>query len=326
MDGHAVVVHRLPGVPLPRKSSTAPAEPALPRSKRFRVPRKLGRVALNFVFVAAVACAVMMIGPAVLGFHRYVILTGSMTGTYDRGSVVFDRPTPVSDLKVGDPITYAPPPGFTTGDQSRVTHRIFAITRGVNGARIFKTKGDANQRPDVWTFTLNQPMQDRVVAHVPDVGYLFLLLSLREFRFVLVGVPALLIGLFLLRQVWRQGGEEVRRQKLAERGWRALPDAGSGAVLPPLDTPVADRIPPQLDLRLKRLRAGPAGGAARPDVALRPRLDLRLPLRVGRLASALTANAHPDLSSPVGHEQLGPGASIATIRLLVTREIYVSTK
>jgi signal peptidase I len=320
VDGHAVVVHRLPGVPRARTSSAAPAEQAPPRAKRWRWPRKVGRIALNLVFVAAIACAVLMIGPAVLGFHRYVILTGSMTGTYDRGSVVFDRPTPVSALKVGDPITYAPPPGFTSGDQARVTHRIFAITRGVNGARTFKTKGDANQRPDVWTFTLNQPLQDRVVFHVPEVGYLFLLLSLRQFRFVLVGVPALLIGLFLLRQVWRQGGEEVRRQKLAEQGWRALADPGTGAVLEPLDGPVADRLAPRLDLRLEPLRARAAGGAAQRRIAARSRLDVHLPLRVGRLASARAATAHPDARPSVDHGQLLPGASVATVRLLVPRQ------
>jgi hypothetical protein len=33
-----------------------------------------------------------------------------MTGTYDVGSIVFDRQAPTSSLRVGDPITYAPPP------------------------------------------------------------------------------------------------------------------------------------------------------------------------------------------------------------------------
>ena len=34
-----------------------------------------------------------------------------MTGTYDRGSLVFDEVVPVDDLKVGDVITYRPPAG-----------------------------------------------------------------------------------------------------------------------------------------------------------------------------------------------------------------------
>ncbi len=108
---------------------------------------------------------------------------------------------------MGDPITYYPPPGFTS--QTRVTHRIWWIQRGANGERVYKTKGDANKHPDVWKFTLNQRTQDEVVFHVPEVGYVFLLLSLRDFRIALVGVPAIVIALMTLRALWiegRQGG------------------------------------------------------------------------------------------------------------------------
>ena len=43
------------------------------------------------------------------GFQRYVITSGSMTGTYDRGSLVFDRVVPTSSLREGDVITFTPP-------------------------------------------------------------------------------------------------------------------------------------------------------------------------------------------------------------------------
>jgi hypothetical protein len=46
----------------------------------------------------------------------------------------------------------------------------------------------------VWKFTLNQSTQDVVVFHIPDIGYVFMLLSLRKFRIVLVGLPATIIG------------------------------------------------------------------------------------------------------------------------------------
>jgi signal peptidase len=220
-----------------------------PRPRRLRVPRKLARLALNLVFLAMIVCAGLMLGPAALGFHRYVILTGSMTGTYDRGSIVFDRQVPVSELKVGDPITYSPPPGFTS--QQRVTHRIWWIGRGTGGQRVFKTKGDANKAPDAWKFSLSQPTQDRVVFHVPYVGYLFVLLSLRNFRMVLVGVPALMIGLWILRALWRDAGEEARRQKLAEMGWQQVADPGAEIALAPLASPAAHLLPVRLDLRLQ---------------------------------------------------------------------------
>jgi len=37
-------------------------------------------------------------------------------------------------------------------------------------------QGDANKAPDAWKFTLNRPTQDRVVFHVPYVGYVFTML------------------------------------------------------------------------------------------------------------------------------------------------------
>ena len=193
MDGHAIVVRRLPGVPLvDAVPESAGAKPSRPPRRSLRLARRAGRMALNCVFVAMMASVLVVLGPAVLGFHRYVILTGSMTGTYDRGSIVFDRPTPVSSLKVGDPITYSPPHGYTS--QQRITHRIWWIGRGTGGERVFMTKGDANKKPDAWKFTLDQPAQDRVVFHVPEVGYLFMLLSMRAFRIALIGLPALIVG------------------------------------------------------------------------------------------------------------------------------------
>ena len=48
-------------------------------------PVKRARQALmNLLLLAVTAAGVLMLGPAALGYHRYVILTGSMTGTYDR--------------------------------------------------------------------------------------------------------------------------------------------------------------------------------------------------------------------------------------------------
>jgi signal peptidase I len=316
VDGHTITVGRLPGVrpavPFDGETLAAPVSKP-PRSPRSRAA---ARIALNIVFVAMLVSAAVMIGPAAAGFHRYVILTGSMTGTYDRGSIVFDRPVPVSGLKVGDPITYSPPPGFTS--QARVTHRIWSIQRGVSGARVFKTKGDANKRPDIWTFTLNQPMQDEVAFHVPKVGYLFLLLSLRDFRIALVGLPALIIGLILLRQLWRDGGDEARRQRLARQGWQLLIDPGYTAVLAPIDVPAAEQFPAWLDLRLRPRRPSPTGRRARQPRAQRPCIDVRRPLRVGRLTSAqLGRRPAEGERSPAAQDR--PASGVTLSRLRVTR-------
>jgi signal peptidase len=148
------------------------------------------RILLNLTMVLLFGIAGVMLVPAALGYHRYIILTGSMTGTYDPGSLVFDKPVPTSSLKVGDPITYAPPPGASP-NHALVTHRIWRIYPGPGGQRAYRTKGDANPAPDVWKFVLPQSTQDEVKFHLPYVGYVFELLSVRQFRTVLIGIPAL---------------------------------------------------------------------------------------------------------------------------------------
>jgi signal peptidase len=128
-----------------------------------------------------------------------------MTGTYDRGSVVFDDVVSVNALKVGDVITYRPPAG--DGPDHLVTHRIAAITVDRNGNRTYRTKGDANQAADPWTFSLAGPSQARVRAHVPYVGYVIAALSERRLRMLVIGIPALLIALSSLAGLWRESSE-----------------------------------------------------------------------------------------------------------------------
>jgi signal peptidase I len=93
----------------------------------------------------------------------------------------------VSALRVGDVITYTPPPGAPI--QSRVTHRIVSI-RG----RVLVTKGDSNRSRDPWSFTPRGRTEARVAFHLPLLGYVLAALSLRWLRMLIVGVPALLVG------------------------------------------------------------------------------------------------------------------------------------
>jgi signal peptidase I len=318
VDGYAVAVKRLPGVP--RAESEPDADPAAPveRSLGRRVLHKLGKLGLNLVFVAMLGCVAVMVGPSVAGYQRFIIMTGSMTGTYDRGSIVFDKPVPTASLKVGDPITYDPPPGFTS--QGRVTHRIWRITRGKDGVRVYKTKGDANQSPDIWSFTLPRPTQDKVMFHIPEVGYLFLLLSLRNFRLILVGVPAVLIGLWELSKLWREGGAEVKRQKLAAVGWRQLTDSGSGAVLAPLDVVAADRHFAVLDLRLPARRKA-SSDIPEPVPPRRVRLRAGTTLRINRFGTERPLRSGSDRRQPSGDaDRIGFGVG-ATTRPLRIRKL-----
>jgi signal peptidase len=179
-------------------------EPTRPR-------RRLGSAVATVLCAACLALAGLMLLPGFFGYQRYVITSGSMTGTYDRGSVVFDEVVPVSDLKVGDAITYTPPPG--SGPSGRITHRIVWIGSDHFGRRALRTKGDANEVPDPWTFTLDGAKQARVAFHVPYVGYVLSVLAIGQARMLLIGLPAVFVALAVLAAFRRDARRSAAAQE-----------------------------------------------------------------------------------------------------------------
>jgi signal peptidase I len=188
------------------------------RSRWSRIGGVLNTVGLILVFTIAG----LMVVPSVLGYDRYVIVSGSMEPTIGTGSVVYDKPVPVEDLEVGDIITFVPPPEFD--HDLPVTHRIYEISTTAPGTEVdgktvpagtrqFRTKGDANEDPDPWKMVLDQPEQARVEHHIEYLGYIYGFLSNRWAQLLLIGLPALLIGIVLIRALWREAGESVRRER-----------------------------------------------------------------------------------------------------------------
>lgn len=139
---------------------TAPRPPA---------PTPWGRLALLVVLLGPVTLLVLL--PIGLGLDRYVVTGGSMDGDRDggisRGSLAFERVVPLSDLRVGDVITY-PRPGAAEGD-AMVTHRI--VSTGPGGV---VTQGDAMSAPDPWRLTSGHATVSRVEFVVPWVGWAYL--------------------------------------------------------------------------------------------------------------------------------------------------------
>lgn len=169
--------------------------------------------------VATAAClllAAAVLLPALLGVERYAITSGSMAGSYDRGSILYARDVPTESLRVGDVITYSPP--GAAGASGLITHRIASIRRDADGSPVFRTKGDANPVADPWQFTLERPTQAKAVFSVPYVGYALAALGVRHVRMLLIGLPALLVAVGILVGLWRKAGEEVRRREEALQG------------------------------------------------------------------------------------------------------------
>ncbi len=160
------------------------------------LPFRLSRLVVNLVLLAVTVGAAAYLVPTVLGYERYVITGGSMAGTIEKGSLVFERPVPVGDLVEGDIITYLPP--AESGVATLVTHRIKHIGTAPSGRPLYRTQGDANPDPDPWRFSLTAATQPVAEFSVPYVGYAFIALADRETRMLVVGVPAVLVGLLSL--------------------------------------------------------------------------------------------------------------------------------
>ena len=162
--------------------------------------RALRRTLAVLLPTVAFGLAALMVVPGVFGYERYVITSGSMTGAYDRGSVVFDEIVPVASLRAGDVITFAAP----VPPHELVTHRIASIRADRDGRPAITTRGDANPIADAWTLTPNAPRITRVAGSIPKIGYVLAALTLPTVRLLGIALPAGLIALLLLAGLWRE--------------------------------------------------------------------------------------------------------------------------
>jgi signal peptidase I len=156
------------------------------------------------VLVFAIVLVIMVI-PAVMGLQRYVITGGSMTGTIPKGAVIYSELIPTSELKAGDVITFVPP-----GQTGAVTHRILSIKQGENGKLVYETKGDFNDFVDPWDMNLEDPRAARYSYHIPTVGYALMLLSIKQVRMLVIGLPAIVIAVSMLVSLWRAAGPQAQ--------------------------------------------------------------------------------------------------------------------
>ena len=173
------------------------------------------RLVRNLAFYSALAAGLvfatlLVVIPKLGGYETYVITGRSMTGTIDRGALIYSRPVPVAQLKAGDIITYEPP---DVGEP--VTHRIIAVTTGQDGRPVFRTQGDNVPNPDPWKAVPTTPRVPRYVFQVPLFGYAVALLATPLVKLCLLLVPAIIVAGSILLRVWSQAGEELAGTKPA---------------------------------------------------------------------------------------------------------------
>src|SRR4051794_590725 len=228
----AVLPVRRPGAALalpPERRTTTLAAARRPDLARTLLAATARWFVRGLVVAAALAFAVLAVGPHVLGYRTMTMLTGSMSPQIDPGDVVISTPLSVHDVTEGMVISYHIP----IDDHRVVTHRVVSVEQGDEGTVTVQTKGDANTTVDPWKATLQGDTAYQVRAVIPEVGHAIQMLRDPVVSKALIyGAPALLAG-WLILTIWRPA-EDDEVDKDDEDGedaelWKSLPEEPSGA-------------------------------------------------------------------------------------------------
>jgi signal peptidase I len=157
--------------------------------------KRLADLMVRSVLVVVVLAVAAVGTPLLFGWQFYAVDGGSMEPAIALGSVVAVQPVSLSQLRVGDIITFAD----RAEPDTRVTHRVVGVdSRG--GRQVVRTKGDANEIEDAVPVEGDQ-FVGRVASYLPYVGSVADSLSGPYTLFAL----ACSLGMLLVSQVIGRG-------------------------------------------------------------------------------------------------------------------------
>lgn len=135
----------------------------------------------------------LVVVPTALGLHRFVVGSDAMRGSLSTGTLILTQQVPVSDLAAGDVISFVPPAPY----EGRVTRRVVSVAPA--GVRT-----GSDDRADPWIVPAGSAGVDRMVLHVPWIGYPFLGPLGRGSWALLLALPIVVISLVLARDQRRR--------------------------------------------------------------------------------------------------------------------------
>lgn len=152
---------------------------------------------LAFFMVLLVFLSVSLVGVRLLGIEIYTMLSSSMEPAYRLGSVIYVAEAEISELQIGDVIT------FRVDDDITVTHRIVGVSPDAHHPAdfCFQTKGDANDFPD-GELVEAERVVGKAIFTIPYLGF-FSDFVRTEYGFGICTVVVLLaIFLMILVELW----------------------------------------------------------------------------------------------------------------------------
>ena len=178
-------------------------------------PKALFKGLLYWAFVAALtalaAALAIAVVPRLFGYQTLVVQGASMGDSIPIGSVVFARWTAAEDLNVGDVIliryaetNHGPAPQHIEeshhGPATPHIHRVISLEEE-GGQILAGTKGDANETADPNLHIL--PDRIPIAAYtLPYLGYLVAFIGTPLGWALLVGLPATVLCLVTLKDIW----------------------------------------------------------------------------------------------------------------------------
>lgn len=217
------------------ESQTAQASTDTLTEKPTHAAKRPGAVAKVFSFVGNVFFVCLLLtmvllvfamvqsrlsgeAPRVAGYEMYIVIGGSMSPTFEAGSLAFLRPVDPETIEVGDVITYR----GHTGDSTLTTHRVVAVHRE-DGQLSFTTRGDANDVDDAVPVQAESVL-GTVQFTIPYAGYLMNFAQTPKGLLALVIVPGVLVIIFELRNLLRYAAEAEAEKKAREKAQAGASD------------------------------------------------------------------------------------------------------
>lgn len=160
---------------------------------------------LVFVLVIFVGVGLILSTYQAAGIQTFVVQTGSMEPTIPVGSFLVTKT--YDAYGDGDVITFISEDYGSTP----ITHRIVEVSEQA-GARVYATKGDANEDADQ-DIVIQSAVIGRVIAHVPYLGRPILYAQTEEGFILLVIVPAVALILSELNVISREVKQFIARRR-----------------------------------------------------------------------------------------------------------------
>lgn len=172
-----------------------------------RMAKALGWLATICLVLVLFLASFLMVAPR-FGIQAYSVLSGSMEPTLRVGGMTICRSVPKEEIEIGDIIVFNNPEG------EMVTHRVVDV-EVEEGNTCYQTKGDANEDPDPDRVTIVGDKVDKVIYHLPYLGFFSNFMRTRLAFTVFLCVPALILFVLFGRDM-RRAIAEVRDKKRAQ--------------------------------------------------------------------------------------------------------------